>query len=160
MSRDRGFPLAKVCVAAYSPPTSQPEDLTDEFHISFRRVHPQLKVPIWAVGLQTVVPIILGIIYLGSEIIFYSFFQVRPIARLSHRRTSLTRARTQLTTIGYLASYFIPIALGLFRGRDLLPPAYWRLPDAVAKVCLQSLVSAFPLADDGSSRAAQPTART
>ncbi|GAA5879992.1 hypothetical protein JCM3774_005469 [Rhodotorula dairenensis] len=93
MSRDRGFPLAKV----------------------FRRVHPQLKVPVWAVGLQTVVPIILGIIYLGSEIIFYSFFQ--------------------LTTIGYLASYFIPIALGLFRGRDLLPPAYWRLPDLVAKLC-------------------------
>ncbi|GAA5993504.1 hypothetical protein JCM10908_000621 [Rhodotorula pacifica] len=93
MSRDRGFPLAKL----------------------FRRVDPRLKVPVWAVALQTLVPIILGIIYLGSEIIFYSFFQ--------------------LTTIGYLASYFIPIALVFFRGRELLPPAYWRLPGPVAKFC-------------------------
>lgn len=96
-------------------------------------------MPVYAVALQTIVPIILGIIYLGSEIIFYSFFQVRSTARLSSRDASLTLARVQLTTIGYLASYFIPIALGLFRGRDLLPPAYWRLPDAVAKVRQKSL---------------------
>lgn len=34
-----------------------------------------------------------------------------------------------------LSSYFIPIALLLFRGRDLLPPAYWRLPSTLAKAC-------------------------
>lgn len=41
----------------------------------------------------------------------------------------------QLTTIGYLISYFIPIALIFFRGRHLLPPAYWRMPDGLARFC-------------------------
>ncbi|BGP57305.1 hypothetical protein JCM8202v2_004945 [Rhodotorula sphaerocarpa] len=97
MSRDRGFPLAKLYV------------------LVFGRVNKTLRVPIWALALQTIVPIILSFIYLGSDIIFYAFFQ--------------------LTTIGYLASYFIPIALMFFRGRDLLPPAYWRMPTRLSKVC-------------------------
>ena len=36
---------------------------------------------------------------------------------------------------GYLASYFVPICLLLFGGRDKLPPAPWRLSDGVAKIC-------------------------
>lgn len=61
------------------------------------------------------VPAILGLIYLGSNVVFFAFFQ--------------------LTTIGYLISYFIPIALIFFRGRHLLPPAYWRMPDGLARFC-------------------------
>lgn len=91
-------------------------------------------MPVWALGLQTVVPIILGIIYLGSEVIFYSFFQVHSLSTSILCVIDSRLAPSQLTTIGYLASYFIPIALIFFRGRDLLPPAYWRLPDGIAKV--------------------------
>ncbi|GAA5897071.1 uncharacterized protein JCM6883_006568 [Sporobolomyces salmoneus] len=92
MSRDGGFPLSFV----------------------FKRVNHRFQVPLNALVLQSVVPAILGLIYLGSETIFFAFFQ--------------------LTTIGYLVSYFIPILL-VFLRRDLLPPAYWRMPNALAKFC-------------------------
>ncbi|GAA5951990.1 hypothetical protein JCM3765_005161 [Sporobolomyces pararoseus] len=92
MSRDGGFPLSFV----------------------FKRVNHRFQVPMNALILQSVVPAILGLIYLGSETIFFAFFQ--------------------LTTIGYLVSYFIPILL-VFLRRDLLPPAYWRMPNMLAKIC-------------------------
>ncbi|GAA5833898.1 hypothetical protein JCM3766R1_002462 [Sporobolomyces carnicolor] len=92
MSRDGGFPLSFV----------------------FKRVNHRFQVPLNALVLQSVVPAILGLIYLGSQTIFFAFFQ--------------------LTTIGYLVSYFIPILL-VFLRRDLLPPAYWRMPTALAKFC-------------------------
>jgi choline transport protein len=34
-----------------------------------------------------------------------------------------------------MLSYFIPIALIFFRGRQHLPVAYWRLPDWLGKFC-------------------------
>jgi amino acid transporter len=80
----------------------------------FKRVNHRFQVPLNALILQSVIPTILGLIYLGSETIFFAFFQ--------------------LTTIGYLVSYFIPILL-VFLRRDLLPPAYWRMPDKLAKFC-------------------------
>lgn len=82
--------------------------------LSFKRVNHRFQVPLNALVLQSVVPAILGLIYLGSQTIFFAFFQ--------------------LTTIGYLVSYFIPILL-VFLRRDLLPPAYWRMPTALAKFC-------------------------
>jgi len=81
---------------------------------SFKRVNHRFQVPLNALILQVTIPAILGLIYLGSATIFFAFFQ--------------------LTTIGYLISYFIPILL-VFLRRDLLPPAYWRMPNALAKVC-------------------------
>ncbi|GAA5913479.1 hypothetical protein JCM8208_005192 [Rhodotorula glutinis] len=82
---------------------------------AFKRINKRLDVPVNALLLQVTVPACLLLIYLGSNTIFFAIFQ--------------------LTSEGYLASYFIPIALLLFRGRDLLPVAYWRLPDRVAKAC-------------------------
>ncbi|GAA5961240.1 hypothetical protein JCM21900_005578 [Sporobolomyces salmonicolor] len=102
ISRDGGFPLSAL----------------------FKNVSPTFKVPVNALILQCTIPAILGLIYLGSETIFFAFFQ--------------------LTTIGYLVSYAIPIAL-LFRNRDLLPPAYWRLPDPVAKICHLISLAYIPL---------------
>ncbi|GJN92307.1 hypothetical protein Rhopal_005337-T1 [Rhodotorula paludigena] len=81
----------------------------------FRKVNKTPNVPVYALLLQISVPIILGLLSLATTIIFYAFFQ--------------------LTTEGYLLSYLIPIALLLFRGRDLLPPAYWRMPDWLARIC-------------------------
>ncbi|GAA5823962.1 hypothetical protein JCM11251_003360 [Rhodosporidiobolus azoricus] len=84
--------------------------------VLFRRVNSSLQVPVYACILQITVPAILGLIYLGSQTIFLAFFQ--------------------LTTIGYMVSYFVPIVLIFFRGRQHLPPGgYWRLPDWLAKVC-------------------------
>ncbi|GAA5917261.1 hypothetical protein JCM6882_009264 [Rhodosporidiobolus microsporus] len=84
--------------------------------VLFRRVNHSLQVPVYACILQVTVPAILGLIYLGSTTIFFAFFQ--------------------LTTIGYMASYFVPIALLFFRGRHHLPPGgYWRMPDWLAKAC-------------------------
>ncbi|GAA6014334.1 hypothetical protein JCM11491_005044 [Sporobolomyces phaffii] len=91
MSRDGGFPLSFL----------------------FKRVNHRFQVPVNALILQCAIPAVLGLIYLGSNVIFFAFFQ--------------------LTTIGYLVSYFIPILL-VFLRRDLLPPAYWRMPNRVAKV--------------------------
>ncbi|GAA6042680.1 hypothetical protein JCM8097_003742 [Rhodosporidiobolus ruineniae] len=79
------------------------------------KVNPTLGVPVWACLLQITIPAILCLIYLGSTTIFFAFFQ--------------------LTTVGYLISYFFPIALLFFRGRHHLPHAVWRLPDWFAKVC-------------------------
>ncbi|TNY20572.1 amino acid/polyamine transporter I [Rhodotorula diobovata] len=93
MARDGGFPLSRA----------------------FKKVDKRFDVPVNALLVQIFVPTILGLIYLGSTVIFYAFFQV--------------------AVVGYLSSYFIPIALLLFRGRDLLPPAYWRLPSTLAKAC-------------------------
>ncbi|BGO99917.1 hypothetical protein NBRC10513v2_004146 [Rhodotorula toruloides] len=93
MSRDRGFPGS----------------------LFFGKVNQTFVVPVNALLLQVTVPAILGLIYLGSNVVFFAFFQ--------------------LTTIGYLISYFIPIALIFFRGRHLLPPAYWRMPDGLARFC-------------------------
>lgn len=81
MSRDRGFPLAKlyVLVSAGRRPLSLPDRPLDD---SFGRVNKTLRVPIWALALQTIVPIILSFIYLGSDIIFYAFFQVTILSLL------------------------------------------------------------------------------
>lgn len=82
-------------------------------------------------------PAILGLIYLGSETIFFAFFQ--------------------LTTIGYLVSYFIPILL-VFLRRELLPPAYWRMPNGLAKFC--NVVSLLYVSSRLSNRMACPVSLT
>ncbi|GAA5944685.1 hypothetical protein JCM10213_009185 [Rhodosporidiobolus nylandii] len=83
--------------------------------VVFSKVQSRLKVPLYACLLQVTVPAILGLIYLGSTSIFFSSFQI--------------------TTIGYLTSYLIPISLLFFRGRQHLAPGYYRLPERLGKVC-------------------------
>ncbi|GAA6061213.1 hypothetical protein JCM10212_001534 [Sporobolomyces blumeae] len=82
--------------------------------VVFKRVNHRFQVPMYALILQCTVPAILGLIYLGSTTIFFAFFQ--------------------LTTVGYLSSYFIPILL-VFLRRDVLPTAYWRMPTWLARTC-------------------------
>ncbi|KAL8276399.1 hypothetical protein RQP46_011197 [Phenoliferia psychrophenolica] len=80
------------------------------FSFLLSKIHPTLSVPIPALLLNSLVPAVLACIYLGSQVIFYSFFR-------------------------YLASYFVPIFLLLIGGREKLPQAPWRLSAPLAKVC-------------------------
>lgn len=68
----------------------------------FKRVNHRFQVPVNALILQCAIPAVLGLIYLGSNVIFFAFFQ--------------------LTTIGYLVSYFIPILLVFRESRSFCWP--------------------------------------
>lgn len=57
MARDGGFPLSRA----------------------FKKVDKRFDVPVNALLVQIFVPTILGLIYLGSTVIFYAFFQVAVV---------------------------------------------------------------------------------
>lgn len=74
--RETAVSLSPSCTSSCQPTedlSSLPDRPLDD---RFGRVNKTLRVPIWALALQTIVPIILSFIYLGSDIIFYAFFQV------------------------------------------------------------------------------------
>lgn len=103
----------------------------------------RLVVPVNALLLQVTVPAILGLIYLGSDVIFFAFFQLTTIGYLISVRCVPSRfppvrsiSDKRIDVHRFLRmQYFIPIALVFFRGRHLLPPAYWRLPGGLARFC-------------------------
>ncbi|GAA5858886.1 hypothetical protein JCM8547_007143 [Rhodosporidiobolus lusitaniae] len=111
-----GFAVIGIICASSRAVWAQARDKAFPGSVLFSRVNHRLQVPVYACALQVIVPAILGLIYLGSPTIFLAFFQ--------------------LTTVGYMASYFIPVALLFFRGRHLLPHGiYWRMPDWLAMIC-------------------------
>jgi len=82
----------------------------------FAKVHPTLKVPIWATIASTVFQILYGLIYIGSTTAFNSIIN--------------------LTILGLNVTYMIPQAIVLFRGREkVLPKRYFDLGPYFGRFC-------------------------
>lgn len=79
------------------------------------RVSEKHGVPIWALGLTTLVQLLLGLINLGSSSAFTAFVSVGVMA--------------------LAVSYAIPIGLSLWYRRSEVKKAQWKLPMAVGTVC-------------------------
>ncbi|GAA6022788.1 hypothetical protein JCM10207_000417 [Rhodosporidiobolus poonsookiae] len=110
-----GFAIIGIIAASSRAVWSMSRDGGFPGSTLFGKVNHKLQVPVYACLLQVTVPALLGLIQFGSSSIFAAFFQ--------------------MTTVGYMLSYAVPIALILVRGRHHLPQAHWRMPDTVAKAC-------------------------
>ncbi|KAH6695360.1 amino acid/polyamine transporter I [Plectosphaerella plurivora] len=69
------------------------------YHL-WKKVHPKLDVPVWAIILSTIVDCVLGCIYFGSSAAFNSF--------------------TGVATLCLLSSYCVPILISTIRGRKFV----------------------------------------
>lgn len=58
-------------------------------HKLWSRVHPKFDMPLWALGLSTAVPMVLGCIYFGSPAAFFSFTGVAVSLALPLRLITL-----------------------------------------------------------------------
>jgi choline transport protein len=86
------------------------------FSQTFAKVHPTLKVPIWATVASTIFQMLYGLIYIGSTTAFNSIIS--------------------LTILGLNVTYMIPQAIVLFRGREkVLPKRYFNLGPYFGRFC-------------------------
>jgi amino acid permease (GABA permease) len=99
----------------------------------WKKVHPKLDVPIWAIFLSTAVDCILGCIYFGSSAAFNSF--------------------TGVATLCLLSSYCVPVLISLVRGRRFVKNSPYSLGKfgfaintiSIVFICFASVIFCVPV---------------
>ncbi|KAL2210052.1 polyamine transporter TPO5, partial [Sarocladium strictum] len=99
----------------------------------WKKVHPKLDVPLWAIVLSTAVDCVLGCIYFGSSAAFNSF--------------------TGVATLCLLSSYCVPILISLLRGRRFVKNSPYSLGKfgfaintvSIVFICFASVIFCVPV---------------
>lgn len=99
----------------------------------WKKVDKRLDVPLWAIGLSTVVDCVLGCIYFGSSAAFNSF--------------------TGVATLCLLSSYCVPIVVNMVRGRKFVKDSPYPLGKfgylingaGVVFICFASVIFCVPV---------------